>query len=106
MNGSPNIPNQLNEDEYFQVTHPFHPLTGQRFVLLSKTNTYGESRVFFLDPSSAKLRSLPAAWTDQAPLDPFTRLTGGQALLRLSDLRKLVQFLENWDNHFPKPQFE
>ena len=75
-------------------------------MLLSKANTYGEPRVFFLDPSSGKLRSLPAAWTDQAPLDPFTRLTGAQAILRLSDLRKLVQFLERWHNQFPSPQLE
>jgi hypothetical protein len=75
------------------VTHPFHPLFGQQFPLLAQRLTWGEERVFFLDPTTARVRSLPAAWTDRADPDVFVALAAGRAILRYTDLPALVQLL-------------
>jgi hypothetical protein len=79
----------------FTVTHPFHILSGQQFVLLAQRFAWGEPRVFFLDPSTGRERSLPAAWTDLAPPDPFVQLAAGRAILRLKDVNRLIQLLHD-----------
>jgi hypothetical protein len=51
--------------------------------------------VFFLDPQSHEVRSLPRAWTNLALPDPFLVVAHGKAVLRWSDLHQLVQVLGN-----------
>lgn len=51
---------------------------------------YGEPRVFYIDPPTAQLHSLPLAWTDLAPPDPYRLVAAEHALLRLADLRALA----------------
>jgi hypothetical protein len=46
----------------FSVTHPFHPLYGQLFVLVQVRLNWGEERVYSLDAND-RLRSLPLSWT-------------------------------------------
>jgi hypothetical protein len=75
---------------FFTVTHPFHPLSEQRFMCLGRYQRWGEARVSFLDPHTGLLRSLPLAWTDWAPPDPYHTLGAGQALLRLTDVQALA----------------
>jgi hypothetical protein len=89
----------MDGEVVFTVTHPFHPLSGQQFPLLAHRFSWGEPRVFFLDPHSQQVRSLPAAWTDRVPLDPFVHQAAGRAILRLTDLQALVQLLH--DLHDP-----
>lgn len=33
----------------FEITHPFHPWSGQCFVLLTRKQNWGEDRVMFYD---------------------------------------------------------
>ena len=40
----------------FSVTHPFHPLQGQQFVLVQVRLNWGEERVYYLDAND-RLRS-------------------------------------------------
>ena len=75
------------------VTHPFHPLRGQKFSLLMHRKTWGEDRVFFYD-EQGQLKSLPASWTSFGAVDPFVALSGGQALFRPEDLLKLADLLD------------
>ena len=89
MDEPSNTPNHLDGEEIFTVTHPFHPLAGQQFPLLTQRFTWRESRVFFRDPATDRVRSLPIAWTDLAPPDPFVVQAAGRAILRLSDLQAL-----------------
>ena len=58
---------------------------------------WGEERVFFSDPQTQEIRSLPRAWTSLALPDPFLVVADGNAVLRWNDLQQLVQFLR------PKP---
>ncbi len=55
---------------------------------------HGEPRVFYLDPATAQVRSLPLAWTDLAPPDPFRLVAADRALLRLTDLRALAALVQ------------
>jgi hypothetical protein len=75
------------------VTHPFHPLVGQKFGLLADRLAWGEPRVFFLDPASGQVRSLPRSWTSLEPPDLFRQLAAGRAILRLADLQALVNLV-------------
>jgi hypothetical protein len=52
-----------------------------------------EERVFFTDPQSHKVRSLPLAWTNLALPDPFLIVAGDKAMLCFEDLQQLVQKL-------------
>lgn len=88
----------------FTVTHPFHPLTGQQFPLLCQRVAWGEPRVFFPDPATGRVRSLPLAWTNLAPPDPFVLLAAGRALFRLTDLRTLVRLLRDLADACPQGQ--
>jgi hypothetical protein len=92
----------MDGDDVVTVTHPFHPLSGQQFPLLAHRFSWGEPRVFFLDPQTHQVRSLPAVWTDQVPLDSFVRQAAGRAILRLTDLQALVQLLH--DLHDPSQE--
>ena len=50
----------------FQVTHPFHPLSGREFELLNVTRCCGDERVFYVDATD-EVRSVPARWQFSPP---------------------------------------
>ena len=58
-----------------------------------------EERVFFSDPQTHQVRSLPQAWTSLALPDPFVVVAAGQAVLRFSDVQQLTQFLRQKQTH-------
>lgn len=49
--------------------------------------------MFFADPHTHQVRSLPLAWTNLALPDPFLVVADGKAVLRWSDLEQLAQLL-------------
>jgi hypothetical protein len=69
-------------------------LSGQTFLLLSQRFAWGEERVFFSDPQTHQVRSLPQAWTSLALPDPFLVVAAGKAVLRWSDVGQLAQLLK------------
>ena len=79
------------------MTHPFHPLAGRAFELVSYAHTWGEQRVFFREPGQRRVRSLPASWTDVEGPDPFLVLAAGRTCFRLEDLLALTQLLAELD---------
>ena len=89
----------MNGEQSFTITHPFHPLCGHTFPLLPQHIAWGEERVFFADPQTHEIRSLPLAWTSLALPDPFLVVAAGQAVLRWSDLHQLAQFLRQQQTH-------
>ncbi len=74
-----------------QVTHRFHPLSGQDFEFVAHRQNWGEDRVHLHD-ENGELFSLPAGWTDVAPADLFAVIADGRCpftvdgLLALADL--------------------
>src|SRR5262249_49483154 len=49
-------------DTNFEITHPHHPLRGQRFKLVTYRHNWGEDRVYFHNVEG-RLSSIPACWT-------------------------------------------
>ena len=99
MNELSTTPDDTNGEPCLTITHPFHPLFGQTFPLLSQHLAWGEERVFFPDPQTHEVRSLPLAWTNLALPDPFLVVAEGKAVLRFSDLQQLAQFLKQQQTH-------
>lgn len=77
----------------FQVTHPFPPWHGRRFLLSTRKNNWGEDRLMFFD-DAGRLRSLQASWTDVDEPDLFTQAAGGRSFLRTDDLAALARLLD------------
>jgi hypothetical protein len=77
----------------FRVTHPFHPWFGLEFELLAVRKNWGEERVIFAGPDGSTL-SMPVAWTNVAPADPFVVLADGRSLFRPADLLALACLLQ------------
>jgi hypothetical protein len=71
------------------VTHPFHPLYGREFELVTYRQNWGEDRVYFHD-DEGRLRALSASWTSLAADDPFVAVSGGRSAFRVADLLELT----------------
>ncbi len=76
----------------FTVTHPFHPLYGQQFEVLTCRHNWGEYRVAFYETPDY-VRALPAAWTSLVPPDPCVVLAAGRAVFLVTDLLALTQLI-------------
>jgi hypothetical protein len=81
------------------VTHPFHPLYGRSFELLTCRQTWGEDRVFFYD--GGQLRGIPTNWTDAVSPPVFVTWAAGRAHFRPEDLLNLAAFVD--DMRRPRP---
>jgi hypothetical protein len=75
------------------VTHPFHPLVGQEFELVVRKKNWAEDRVFY-PGADGQTRSIPAAWTDIDPPDPFVSVAGGRSPFRIDDLLALASIID------------
>src|SRR5215831_17005437 len=80
-------------DTYFEITHPFHPLRGGKFKLVTYRHNWGEDRVYFHNGEGA-WTSVPAAWTTVLAGDPFVAMAKGRCLFRYEDLLKLADLVE------------
>jgi hypothetical protein len=77
----------------FRITHPFHPLCGAEYELVTRRLTWGEDRVFYYDVNG-RLKSLMANVTDVAAVDAFDRVSAGRSAFRLDDLLDLRRFID------------
>ena len=75
--------------------HPFHPLNGERYELLSHCSNWGEDRVMFHD-REGRLRWLPTSWTSVVGPDPFVIVSEGRAVFRVEDLLALVALVRGF----------
>src|SRR5262249_2830303 len=87
-------PRDAHLPQVFTVTHPFHPLRGQTFELLTYRFNWGEDRVMYVGPSG-RTRSVPVGWTNVAPVDPFISVAAGRAPFRLDDLMALTALVRD-----------
>jgi hypothetical protein len=68
-----------------RITHPFHPLCGQSFEVVSRSAHWGEDRVIYR-ASNGTLPTIAAAFTDAELPDVFRRIAAGRAAFRTADL--------------------
>jgi len=79
----------------FRINHPFHPLHGVEYELVTRKLTWGEDRVFYYDPGG-KLKSMLTNVTDVVPTDAFHQLSAGRSAFRVDDLVELRHLLDSW----------
>jgi Family of unknown function (DUF5372) len=72
------------------VTHPFHPLAGQRLAVILERRRPGAALVLVCEGGPAGRVTLPVDWTDRTPASPSHRL----ATEGLVELAHLVAALE------------
>ncbi|HKA11922.1 MAG TPA: DUF5372 family protein, partial [Candidatus Dormibacteraeota bacterium] len=89
----PSTTDGVDGSERVVVTHPFHPLTGQKFELVGYAHTWGEHRVFFRKSGEERVYSIPVPWTDVEGVDPFVVISAGRAHFRVEDLLALAGVL-------------
>jgi predicted GNAT family acetyltransferase len=75
------------------ITHPFHPLKGQTFEMISHGPHWGEDRVVYRAVDGT-LPSIASAMTDMAQADAFQRVSAGRAAFRMVDLIDLMLLLD------------
>lgn len=76
-----------------RVTHRFHPWFGREFAFVDRRLAWDEDRVSFIGPDGT-VASLPAAWTDIDPVDPFVVMAAGRCPFRITDLLALADQLD------------
>lgn len=74
------------------MTHRFHPLFGREFEFVVHRRNWGEDRVHLHD-ENGELFSLPAGWTDVAPVDPFVVVAEGRCPFRVADLLAVADLI-------------
>ena len=77
----------------FRIIHPFHPLRGTEYELVTRKLNWGEDRVFYYD-SSGNLKSLWANVTDVVTRDGFDHISAGRSAFRVDDLLELRSLLD------------
>jgi hypothetical protein len=81
------------EAQTFEITHPFHPLYGKIFPLVTSHRNWSEERVYYQNEAGI-LCSLPLAWTNLVPVDPFVNIGAGRAAFRVSDLLEMARLVK------------
>ena len=74
------------------VTHPFHPLSGKRFLILKTRRTGGHEILSLLAEGQGTI-AMPREWTDRA--DPVAYSSHGPLLLSYERLVELAEFLSH-----------
>ncbi|MGA7950957.1 MAG: DUF5372 family protein [Thiobacillaceae bacterium] len=77
----------------FEITHPFHPKRGMRFVLTTRRLNWGEDRVMYYD-EQGRLRGVLASWTDVPAPDLFAQASAGRSWFRVDDLLRLCALID------------
>lgn len=75
------------------MTHPFHPLFGREFELVTQKQAWGEDRVYFRDKKK-RLHHVPLGWTSAAPADSFKAAAAGRCRFRIEDLLRLADLTD------------
>jgi hypothetical protein len=74
------------------ITHPFHPLRGQRFKVLS-TKTFKHRDILSLEGTKQGTIGIPRDWTDKSDPNLFRSLIEPPPILSFSHLLQLVELI-------------
>ncbi len=87
---------------FVRITHPFHPLSGQRLPCVGKRyNRHGE-RLLLQDDGGA-VWSVAPQWTDLVGLDPEVVMGSGRALFRVAELVELACLVRRLSDNAASP---
>jgi hypothetical protein len=85
-------PDANRSEQFFTITHPFHPWRGRRFELINCRRRWGEWRVCYYT-EDRQMAYLPAGWTDAGPPDIFLEQSRGRAIARVQDFLQLAELI-------------
>jgi hypothetical protein len=72
------------------VTHPFHPLAGERLAVIFEKHRPGVERVLVCEGGPAGRVTLPVGWTDRGPA-PLGHRLAVEGLVELANLASALQ---------------
>ena len=75
------------------MIHPFHPMSGQEFELVTYRSAWGEDRVYFRD-EAGRLHHMPVGWTSVMEPDAFLTTSSGRCRFRSDDLLRLADLID------------
>jgi hypothetical protein len=75
------------------ITHPFHPLVGQRFAILKVRKIAGQDVLSLYDEKRGSSLTMPRTWTDQAEPSPYMGLPEPAPRLDVRCLLKLHELV-------------
>jgi hypothetical protein len=81
-----------------RVTHRFHPLFGREFEFVALRQNWGEHRVVLHD-AQGELFSLPAGWTDAAPVDAVAVVAAGRCPFTTAGLLGVAELIDRLRKH-------
>ena len=90
---SSTAPNDNGAPRRLRVTHPFHPLRGRSFQIVTYRRNWGDKRVYVRGPGG-RLLSLPVAWTDIGESSAFVVVAAGRAVFGFEELLELSRLSE------------
>jgi uncharacterized protein DUF5372 len=85
------------------ITHPFHPLSGQRFPILKVRKIAGQEVLSLYDQKRGSL-TIPRAWTDQAEPSPDAGLPEPPPILEVRCLLKLHELVRATSKTSTRPE--
>jgi hypothetical protein len=81
------------EKQMFRVTHPFHPLYGKEFEIIEYRCGWEEERVWFYKQDET-VGTIPLAWTNLRPPDPYLDMEEVHSPFRVEDLLQLSDLIK------------
>ena len=86
-------PGRNDQMQNCTITHPFHPLCGNKIQIVSLKQTWGEDRVFYRQ-EDGRITSIPACWTSIYEPHPFNVISKGRSVFRFQELLELAMLIE------------
>ena len=96
---SPTTDGETDQHQTFKVTHPFHPLYGKEYSLITIRHLWGAYRVYYHD-NEEQLRSMPINWTNIPKTDPYVHISNGRVPFRITDLLELRALIDRLNAHY------
>ena len=86
------------------ITHPFHPLHGKNFPILS-IKKIGDNEIFSLAVSMYGAFTIPKEWTDQANPNLYEFLSN-KSILSVFHLEKLTELINELNENKKKVDYK
>jgi hypothetical protein len=87
---------------YTTITHPFHPLKGKSFQILSTKNFNNKDILSLKTLAPRSVISVPRDWTDKADPNPYEAFTDLLPILSFSHLQQLAQLIADLNQAISK----
>ena len=88
-------PDGNDQVQYCTITHPYHPLYGNKIQIVTLKQTWGEDRVFYRKEDN-RITSIPVCWTSIYEPHPFNVISEGRSVFRFQELLELARLIDDF----------